>query len=63
MFWNTLLCSTPVGIAGTGSVDPLGVPAAGECMMLVVAMAGFFAIGHAMFQTWGKPAPQPATAR
>ena len=59
---NTLYCETPVGLAALSSVDPLGMPEMGECMMLIVAVGIFLATGQAIFKAWGRPAaPYPET--
>jgi len=59
-----LFCTVPVGLAGSGSIDMLGAPAADEAMLLVVALGMFLATGYGIFRAWGKPAAQrPASAQ
>lgn len=59
---SRLHCDVPVGLAvGTSSVDFLGVPEMGECMMIIATLVLFFAAGHAIFRIWGKAAAPKAT--
>jgi len=56
MHRQTLFCGAPAGIAGSASVDFLGVPDMGECLMLIVAVGLFSAAVYAAFKVWRKPA-------
>ncbi len=49
-------CTAPVGVVGSGSVEMLGAPAAGEAMFLAMALGLFLATGYGIFRAWGKPA-------
>lgn len=58
---HTLFCSASAGIAGSASVDLLGVPEMGECMMLIAVLGIFLAAAYAIFEVWGKPTASPET--
>jgi hypothetical protein len=63
MHRRCLFCSAPVGVAGSSSLDMLGVPDAGEAMLLIVMVGIFLAAGYHIFQESSKPAvPQTASA-
>jgi len=53
---RSLYCTAPVGVVGTGSVEMLGAPAAGEPMLLAMALGVFLAAGYGIFRACGKPA-------
>jgi hypothetical protein len=54
MYRQRLFCSVPAGVAGTASLDMIGVPSAGEIMLLVVAVSFFLAMGQWIFRRWGR---------
>ena len=63
MHRRCLFCSAPVGVAGSSSLDMLGVPDAGEAMLLIVTVGIFLATGYHIFQAYWKPKPAlPQTA-
>jgi hypothetical protein len=55
MYRQSLFCSAPAGVVGTASLDMIGVPSAGEIMLLVVAVSFFLAMGQWIFGRWGRP--------
>ncbi len=55
-----LLCTAPVGVAGSATVDLAGAPAPGEMTCLVVALGLLCAGGYGAFALWGRGAGEKA---
>ena len=51
---SRLYCSTPVGLAGTGSVELFGAACDCETKFLIAAIGVFIVAGYWAFLHWGK---------